>query len=140
LRIVKRDDAKIEPEFVILSSDPDSHMDLLLVQIAVSSTYFFTFPNVDEGYARMIRNPVLRLQLSIIHLPRDETSEVYGKAVLSVKEIRCLFQMLDVENRFETRFLRAIRRELFGVSEETYFVELFGEFVKQMHKFENVDL
>jgi hypothetical protein len=57
-------------------------------QIAVSSPHFCTFPNVDEGYARIIRNLVLRLQLSIIHLPRDKTSEVYGKAVCEKKSKR----------------------------------------------------
>jgi len=115
LRVVECDDAKIEPVSVILSSDPDNHIHLLHVllfpihqfagislsswfthQIAVSSPPFFTFPNVDECYARIICNLVLRLQPPIIHLTRDKTPELYGKAVCEKKSKRRLDERRDI--------------------------------------------
>jgi hypothetical protein len=99
LRIVKRDDAKIEPEMMISPSDLDNHMHLLHVllhthqlqgcplsgwsthQVATSPLPFSAFPLVNEGYARIIRDLVLRLQSSTINFLRNETSQGYGKAV-----------------------------------------------------------
>jgi hypothetical protein len=93
---------------------------------------FFAFPNVDEGYAGVIRNTMSRPQFPVIDILRDKTSEVNGEAIcgknerrglrrgslitLSVKKICFLLQMLDVENGFETRFPCAIRRDLHRMS------------------------
>jgi hypothetical protein len=77
LRVVKRDDAKIEPVMLISSSNPDNHMHLLHVllhmhqfggcplsgfsthQVTASLLLFLAFPNVDESYAGIIRDLVL---------------------------------------------------------------------------------
>lgn len=81
---------------------------------------FFAFPNVDEGYAGVMRNAMLRPQFPVIDILRDKTSEVNRETVcgknkrqvlkreslitLSVEKIRFLLQMLDIENCLETRF------------------------------------
>jgi hypothetical protein len=48
---------------------------------AASLLRFFAFQNVNEGYARIICDLVLRSQLSVIDILRDEISKGYGKAV-----------------------------------------------------------
>jgi hypothetical protein len=138
LRIVKRDDAKIEPMLLISSGDPDNHMHLLHIlfhinqlqgcllngssthQVTASLPRFCAFRNVDESYARIICNAVLRPQLSLIDILRDKLPQGHGKTVcrknkrssdrkgvlitLGVKKICLLFQVLDVKYCLETYF------------------------------------
>jgi hypothetical protein len=76
LRVIKRDDAKIQAFLFISSGDPDDHANLLHILaprhqlqgsalpgwytylVTVSSFRFFSFPNVDECYARVIHDLV----------------------------------------------------------------------------------
>jgi hypothetical protein len=42
---------------------------------------FFAFPNIDEGYAGVIRDTMSRPQFPVIDILRDKTSEVNGETV-----------------------------------------------------------
>ena len=101
LRVVKRDDAKIEATLMILSRDPNDHVHLLHVLspqyqplgtpstscythlVTVSLLRFFSFRNVDKSHARMVHDLVVRPQLSEIDFFRDELSQGSGEAVYS---------------------------------------------------------
>jgi len=99
LRVVKRDDAKIEVISMIPSGDPNDHVHLLYVLspqyqplgspstgwythfVTVSLIRFFSFRNVDKCHARMVHDLVARPQLSDIDPFRDELSQGNGEAV-----------------------------------------------------------
>lgn len=101
LRVVKRNDAKIEVTLMISSGDPNDHVHLLDVLspqyqprgslftgwythlVAVSLLRFFSFRNVDKCRARMVHDLVTRSQFAKIDLVRDEISQGNGEAVCS---------------------------------------------------------
>ena len=101
LRVVKRDDAKIEATLMIPSGDPNDHVHFLHILspqhqpwgspltgwythfVTVSFLHFFSFRNVDKRHTRMVHDFVARPQLPEIDLFRDELSQGDGQAVCS---------------------------------------------------------